>query len=161
MATWSAALTRRSHNYILPISVAAVSPSWDAGKAAKVWTFNLPQASFDQQCYIRVRGIAGWILGGDDGALWTLDVKLPDKSVFIYENGTTQTLSQGQIKCRLSAVTSRVKQPNATVLGLASCYNASPIGDGWEVRIQDAFNLGSPKTPDDIQLDLYLSVLPL
>ena len=159
--TWLAALTRRSHNYIFPVSLKAASTDWDGGKALKQWTFVLPQITFDQQCYIRVRGMAGWVVGGDDGALWTLDVQLPGSTTFVYEGGATRDLNQGLIKCKISAVTSRGKLVTPNVVGLTSCYNASPIGSQWIVRATDAFNPGAPGLPDDIQLDLYLSVLPL
>lgn len=162
-ATWLAALTRRSHNYIFPLSVNRRSgQNWAGGLAAGQWSFNLPQIEFDQQCYVRVRGIVGWVVGGADNALWTLDVQLPDVATFVYERGATQELSQGLIKCKISAVTSREKRPNPDIVGLTSCYNASPIGNGWIVRANDAFNPGvGPRVLDDIQLDLYLSVLPL
>jgi hypothetical protein len=159
--TWLAALTRRSHNYVCPISVKALAgANWDQGIAAKQWNFNVAQMMFDNQCYVRIRGIAGWVVGGDKNSLWTLDVQMPDSTKLIYEGGLTHDDNQGLIKCRISAVTSRASRLSSDIVGITSCYNACPIGD-WVVRARDAFNPAATVTVDDIQLDLYLAVLPL
>jgi hypothetical protein len=138
-----------------------VSERWSNGLGTKSWQFNLGKEHFAGECYIRIRGIVGWVVGGDD-SLWTLKVHLPDMPTMIYPTGwTTNPDSAQDVKdFTLSCVTKRANRPNPDLSGITSCYNACPIGD-WQIRIQNAFDESAQVHVDDVQMDLYLSVLPL
>jgi len=79
----------------------------------------------------------------------------------VYQNSPTKELDQGDIKCKISAVTTRTKRLSPDIVGVTSCYNASPIGQDWTVGVTDAFDPSSQHLPDDIQLDLYLSAIQI
>lgn len=159
-ATWLAALTRRSHNYVLPVSVKTLAgaAAWDAGVSERTWSFPLPATRFDHEYYIRLRGVAGWVQGGEDQKLWTLNVQLPDWTTGIYEGDETYNYNQGVVHCKVSNVTERKNRFSAEIVGSSSLFNCSPIGI-WTLSIQDAFGRPGADVPNDIHLDLYLAVV--
>lgn len=161
IATWLLALSRRSSNYVFPISVKKrAAAGWAAGQRTRSWTFTLPIAEFPGQSFVRIRGIAVWVSGGTDGTVWTVRTTLPDITTLMYEQGLTQIISQGQIECIACPVQRRADKLTPTVIGTTTCYNASPTGTGdWTVGISDAYDPNSPATPDDIQIDVYLSAV--
>lgn len=164
--TWLATLMRRSQNYVLPISVkmaseAKLKGSWKSGQSKREWVFTVPQTIFDRQCFVRLRGLAGWAFGSNQNLLWTLNLQLPtNAATWLYEGGKVSTGPQDPIRCRISRVTARSDRAFPDVVGLVACYNATPIGD-WTVSVSNALDTNSTDVPDDIQLDLYLSVVLL
>ncbi len=160
-ATWLAAMTRRFHNYVQPISVRVLTgPAWNAGAGARTWKVPVPESAFTNEALIRVRGLAAWVVSGDPKRLWTVEVTLPNATTMVYGPGVKVSLKQGTINCKLSGVTTRTNRLVPEVCGTTSCYNASPIGD-WTIKISDALDPNAGGVPEDIQIDLSLSVLPI
>ncbi|MGD0074762.1 MAG: hypothetical protein ABSD31_10535 [Candidatus Binataceae bacterium] len=171
--TWLAATTRRCNNYVAPISVKSAPESHSSIEIRdREWSFKFklgPDMFPDPR--VRIRGIAAWIVGGGDDRLWTVSMTLPNRTQIIDEGGhpvqsldpdgnKSEWYNQGDIRCRISNVTKRSLDRNTEIAGIASCFNASPIGE-WTVRLEDAFGQASVfGEPDDVQIDLYLSVIP-
>lgn len=147
-AAWLAALTRRSHNYVLPISVkrsCGGDAKWQEGKRKGEWHFKIDESLFsDNERLVRIRGICAWC-SGKDGP-YVLDVTLP-KNQF----------DQKPERCRLGRVLSRRGMSMPEVSGVTALFNASPIGE-WKVKPSDPVH-DRMNWPDDFQIDLYLSVL--
>ncbi len=166
VTTWLAAFTRNCQNYVLPISVRTVigETEWSDGIGKGSWAFSLKANDhFPHDARIRLRGIAAWVSGGDSDRLWTVDLQLPNDTHIIDESGSSSHYGQGTIQCRISKVTQRSANRSSEIAGIVSCYNASPVDD-WKVSIDDAFGrrdpLGNRFQLDDVQMDLYLSVVP-
>ncbi len=168
-ATWLAAMTRRFHNYVLPISVkVAAGSTWDSGTNTRTWKFKVPETMFGGEAYIRIRGIVGWVRSSHSERLWTINLELPSMTTMIYgpnkktslEQATNMEGKSDPIRCRLSGVTRRGERILPEICGATSCYNVNPIGE-WSVTIVDALDSTSTSCPDDIELDLYLSTLAI
>ena len=56
-------------------------------------------------------------------------------------------------------MTTRAIRMLPEVVGLTAAYNTTPIGQ-WTVTVSDAFDPNSTAVRGDIQLGLYLAVLP-
>ena len=159
---WLAAFNRRCNNYVLPVSVRRLTGSgWDSGRSKGQWTFQVPTTLFDaRERHVRLRGITAWALNDRD-QLWET-VVIPPKSTRVYyeSDALSDPFVQECGTCRIAKVVSRRRVVMPEVSGITALYNASPLGE-WTVTIRHAFDRETvPKQiPDDVELDLYLSVL--
>ncbi len=162
VARWLAAFTRRCNNYVLTLSIKTlVGGQWEAGKANGSWSFNLPLTTFSPgECHVRIRGVVPWAPNAGEGS-WQVVLKCPTATQVCYESGKlSDVFPQDVGLCRISKVVSRTRVVTPEISGATTLFNASPIGD-WNVQLRTPFDRLSvpPSWPDDIELDLYLSVL--
>jgi hypothetical protein len=164
VARWLAAFTRRSNNYVYTISVKQrTGDAWQRGANEASWKFDLPSTAFDaKERHVRIRGVTAWA-ENDKGKVWQVILKPPANTQVYYESGAKSPIfEQDAPSCRVSKVVSRGKVVIPEVSGLTALYNASPIGT-WTIDARLATSPQEiPRTlPDDIELDLYLSVLTI
>lgn len=161
-ARWLAAFTRRTNNYVYTVSVKQITgDQWDPGKAHASWQFELPLGAFAaDERHIRVRGVTAWA-DNDRGKIWQVILTPPATTKVQYESGRiSDSFQQASPACRVGRVVSRGKVVVPEISGLTALYNTSPVGT-WTADLRDAISPQEvPKTlPDDIQIDIYLSVL--
>ena len=157
---WLAGFSRRCHNYVLPLSVRHLTANaWEGGKRTGEWSFAIDPDFFDDsERHVRIRGMCGWCVGKDGP--YSLDVWIPGLTQIRYWNGQlSQDFDQHVPRFRLGRVSPRKGAAVAEVSGLTALFNASPIGQ-WRVTAKSPTS-AEFDAPDDFQIDLYLSVLPV
>jgi len=159
VAAWLSAFNRRCHNYVLPLSVRRLAGAeWENGKETGKWKFPVGPDVFDEnERHVRIRGMCAWCVGKEGP--FTLDVWLPTASHVRYEEGPWTDLAQDVRRCRLGRVIKRETGSVPEVSGLTGLFNASPIGE-WRVKVSNP-TADLLEVPEDIQIDLYLSVLTI
>jgi hypothetical protein len=163
VAHWIAAFSKRTNNYILPLSLKSrTGNEFVSGLSTGSWTFSLENFFDDFQRHIRVHGVTAWAVN-DRNSLWQVDLTPPSTAkVMLESGGEPKTITQDAPLCRVSRVMSRVRLAVPEVGAVTGAFTGSPIGT-WKVTVRNAAH---PRTvprqfPDDIEIDMYLSFLHL
>jgi hypothetical protein len=196
VALWARAAGNRmaqfsqfDQNYIFAASLKQLAPSsWETGRAAAEWTFDVPESVFQGQAHVRLRGIGITVVGPKPEpaetapkpgqkplpqradlpkpeppkaeGFWRAQVTLPAKGTVRSVSGAAIELDQSSVPvCFLGRVGASDSLRDPECAGANAWHNASPIGKQWKLTVSPSSTGGTEtKQLDDVQLFLHVAV---
>jgi hypothetical protein len=175
--------------YVLAASVKQLAKgSWEAGRAAAEWTFDVPADLFPGQAHVRLRGISIAVVGpkpeAQDAAakpgakapaqkadlpkpeppklegFWRARISLPAKGTVRTIAGATAELDQSSVPtCFLGRIADREAAREQERGGGPALHNASPIGAQWKLALSPSSTGGTEtKLLDDVEIFFHVAV---
>lgn len=156
--SWMISFEQLDQTYTRVFSVKELTGAlWAQGQATGVWNFDIKEDLLDES-HARIRSISIYITGQSSG-LWTAQIKVPvATNIRMLDGRLGPSFNQVLPTCRLGRVSHRDPLKAADVGGVSSLHNASPIGEGWQLKLGPRSTADEPlSTISDVHLDIELA----